>query len=201
MSITWDEGPNAKINSSDIWDNLRAASKKDGAVAKSIGDVEKGLTQGDRLDADYELPFLAHATMEPQNCTVSLTPGACEIWTGTQVMTRVQAAAAAAAGVPLDKVTVHNHLIGGGFGRRLESDMVTSAVRIAQHVDGPVKVVWTREEDVQHDVYRPAYRDVISASLKDGKIVAWKYRVAGSSVMARWFPAGFANGIDIDACR
>ncbi len=198
LVVTWNEGPNAQINSSDIWDNLRAASQKDGAVAKSIGDVEKGLTEGDRLDADYELPFLAHATMEPQNCTVSLTPGACEIWTGTQIMTRVQAAAAAAAGVPLDKVTVNNHLLGGGFGRRLESDMVTSAVRIAQHVDGPVKVVWTREEDVQHDVYRPAYRDVISASLKDGKIVAWKYRVAGSSVMARWFPAGFANGVDID---
>jgi isoquinoline 1-oxidoreductase subunit beta len=199
LVITWDEGPNAQVNSSDIWDNLRAASQKDGAVAKSIGDVATGLTQGDRLDGGYELPFLAHTTMEPMNCTVSLTPGACEIWTGTQIMTRVQAAAAEAAGVPVDKVTVHNHLIGGGFGRRLESDMVTSAVRIAQHVDGPVKVVWTREEDVQHDIYRPAYRDVISASLSNGKIVAWKYRVTGSSIMARWFPAGFANGVDIDA--
>jgi isoquinoline 1-oxidoreductase beta subunit len=198
LVITWDEGPNAQVNSSDIWDNLRAASQKDGAVAKSIGDVDKGLTQGDRFDAEYELPFLAHTTMEPMNCTVRLTPGACEIWTGTQVMVRVQAAAAAAAGVPVDKVTVQNHLLGGGFGRRLESDMVTSAVHIAQHVDAPLKVVWTREEDVQHDIYRPAYRDVISASVSNGKIVAWKYRVAGSSVMARWFPAGFANGVDID---
>ena len=198
LVVTWDEGSNAQVNSSDIWDNLRAASQKDGAVAKSVGDVDKGLTQGDRFDADYELPFLAHATMEPMNCTVRLTPGACEIWIGTQVMTRVQAAAAATAGVPVDKVTVHNHLLGGGFGRRLEWDMVTSAVHIAQHVDAPVKVVWTREEDVQHDIYRPAYRDVISASLSNGKIVAWKYRVAGSSVMARWFPAGFANGVDID---
>ena len=82
------------------------------------------------------------------NCTVRLSPGACEIWTGTQVMTRVQATAAKAAGLPLDKVAVRNHLIGGGFGRRLEADMVASAVRIAQHVDGPVKVVWTREEDM-----------------------------------------------------
>ena len=129
----------------------------------------------------------------------SLTPGACEIWTGTQVITRVQSAAAEAAGVPLDKVTVHNHLIGGGFGRRLEPDMVATAVRIARHVDAPLKVLWTREEDVQHDVYRPAYRDVISASLAGGKIVAWKYRVSGSSIMARWAPSIFVNGIDIDA--
>jgi isoquinoline 1-oxidoreductase beta subunit len=199
LVVTWDEGPNAKVNSSDIWENLRTASKQDGAVAKSIGDTDKGLTQGDRLDGEYELPFLAHATMEPLNCTVSLTPGACEIWTGTQVITRVQSAAAEAAGVPVDKVTVHNHLIGGGFGRRLEPDMVVTAVRIARHVDGPLKVVWTREEDTQHDVYRPAYRDVISASLSGGKIIAWKYRVSGSSIMARWAPSIFLNGIDIDA--
>jgi isoquinoline 1-oxidoreductase beta subunit len=199
LVITWDDGANAKINSSDIWDDLRAASKKDGAVAKSVGDVAKGLSQGDRYEGEYELPFLAHTTMEPMNCTVHLTPGACEIWIGTQVMTRVQEYAAKAANLPLDKVTVHNHYLGGGFGRRLEADMVASAVRIAKQVDTPIKVVWTREEDVQHDIYRPAYRDVISASLSGGKIVAWKYRVAGSSVMARWFPAGFANGVDIDA--
>jgi isoquinoline 1-oxidoreductase beta subunit len=199
LVITWDEGPNAQIGSDDIWENLRAASKKDGVVAKSVGEIAKGLSQGDRFEADYELPFLAHATMEPMNCTVHLTPGACEIWTGTQVMTRVQATAAKAAGVPVDKVTVHNHLIGGGFGRRLEPDMVESAVRIAQHVDAPVKVVWTREEDIQHDIYRPAYRDIISASLSNGKIVAWKYRVTGSSIMARWLPPALQNGIDIDA--
>jgi isoquinoline 1-oxidoreductase subunit beta len=199
LQITWDEGVNAKVNSANIWDELRAASKKDGVVAKSVGDIAKGLSQGDRYEGEYELPFLAHATMEPMNCTVHLTPGACEIWIGTQVMTRVQEYAAKAANLPLDKVTVHNHLLGGGFGRRLEADMVASAVRIAKAVDAPIKVVWTREEDVQHDIYRPAYRDVISASLSGGKIVAWKYRVAGSSIMARWFPAGFANGIDIDA--
>jgi isoquinoline 1-oxidoreductase subunit beta len=115
------------------------------------------------------------------------------------VATRVQSVAAQAAGLPIDKVTVHNHLIGGGFGRRLEADMVASAVRIAKQVDGPVKVIWTREEDMQHDVYRPAYRDVISASLKDGKVFAWKYKVSGSSIMARWLPPAFQNGIDIDA--
>jgi isoquinoline 1-oxidoreductase subunit beta len=199
LVITWDNGPNTQLTSNDIWNDLRAASRKDGAIAKSVGDVDKGLTQGDRYDGEYELPFLAHATMEPMNCTVRLTPGACEIWTGTQVMTRVQATAAKVAGVPIDKVTVHNHLLGGGFGRRLEADMVDSAVRVAKEIDAPVKVIWTREEDIQHDIYRPAYRDTISASLQNGKIVAWKYKVSGSSVMARWFPPGFQNGVDIDA--
>jgi isoquinoline 1-oxidoreductase subunit beta len=199
LDITWADGANGKVNSADIWNALRAASRNDGAVAKSVGDVEKGLTEGERVEAAYELPLLAHATMEPQNCTVALTPDACEIWTGTQVIARVQSTAAEAAGLPVDKVTVHNHLIGGGFGRRLEADMVASAVRVAKQVDGPVKVIWTREEDMQHDVYRPAYRDVISASLKDGKVATWKYKVAGSSVMARWFPAAFQKGIDIDA--
>src|SRR5262249_200962 len=163
----------------DIWSGLRAASKKDGVVAKSEGDVEKGLTQGDRFDADYELPFLAHATMEPVNCTVRLTSAACEIWTGTQVQTRCQEYAANAAGVAVDQVQVYNHYLGGGFGRRLEPDMVASAVRIAKKVSSPIKVVWTREEDMQHDVYRPMYRDTISASLTNGKIAAWKYKVTG----------------------
>ena len=199
LTITWDEGANANVDLSDIWSDLRAASRKDGIVAKSVGDVDKGLAEGERVEGDYELPFLAHATMEPQNCTVRLTPGACEIWTGTQVLTRAQAAAAKAAGLPLDKVTAHNHLIGGGFGRRLEADMVTAAVRIAKQVDTPVKVIWTREEDMQHDVYRPVYRDVISASLKDGRIVGWKYKVCGSSVFARWIPPAFVHGIDADA--
>jgi isoquinoline 1-oxidoreductase subunit beta len=199
LVVSWDEGANAAIDSSNIWQELRAASTKDGVIAKSVGDVGKGLSQGDRFDADYELPFLAHAPMEPVNCTVHVTDQACEVWTGTQAMTRIQKFAAQASGLPIDKVTIHNHLLGGGFGRRLEADMVAAAVRIGKHVDGPVKVFWSREEDIQHDVYRPVYRDVISASLSGGKIVAWKYRVSGSSVMARWFPPGYQNGVDIDA--
>jgi isoquinoline 1-oxidoreductase beta subunit len=196
--IDWDEGPNAGVSSKDIWRDLRASSEKDGAVAKSVGDIAKGFSTGDKLEASYELPFLAHATMEPVNATVHLTPDACEIWTGTQIMTRVQSEAAKAAGLPIEKVIVNNHLLGGGFGRKLEPDMVIAAVRIAKHVDGPVKVVWTREEDIQHDVYRPVYRDTIAATLSGGKIVGWKYRVSGSSIMARWFPPGFQNGVDID---
>src|SRR5262245_7621338 len=199
LKVTWDEGPNGEVNSADIWRELRTASTKDGVVAKSDGDVEKGLAQGDRLDAEYELPLLAHATLEPQNCTVRLTPDSCEIWTGTQVQSRVQEYAAKAAGLPTDKVKVYNHYIGGGFGRRLEPDMVASAVRIAKQVSTPIKVVWTREEDMQHDVYRPIYRDTISATLSNGKIVAWKYKVTGSSVLARFLPPAFQNGLDGDA--
>jgi isoquinoline 1-oxidoreductase beta subunit len=199
LVVTWNEGPNAKISSKDIWEDLRAASAKDGVVAKSTGDIAKGLATGDRVDAAFELPFLAHATMEPLNCTVQFKPDGYEIWTGTQIMARVQSEAAKAAGLPVDKVTVNNHLIGGGFGRRLEPDMVVAAVRIAKEVDGPVKIVWTREEDIQHDIYRPVYRDMISASLSGGKIVGWKYRVSGSSIIARWLPPAFQKGIDIDA--
>jgi len=199
LAIDWDEGPNARLSSKDIWQDLRAASEKDGVVAKSEGDIAKGLATGDRLDAAYELPFLAHATMEPLNCTVHVRPDSCEIWTGTQIMARVQSEAAKAAGLPVEKVTVNNHLIGGGFGRRLEPDMVVAAVRVAKQVDGPVKVVWTREQDIQHDIYRPVYRDTIAASLSGGKIVGWKYKVSGSSIIARWLPPAFEKGIDIDA--
>ena len=199
LSIDWDEGPNGKISSKDIWQDLRTASEKDGVVAKSEGDIAKGLASGDRLDAAYELPFLAHATMEPLSATVHCRADSCEIWTGTQIMARAQSEAAKAAGLPVDKVTVYNHLLGGGFGRKLEPDMVVAAVRIARKVDGPVKVVWTREDDIQHDVYRPVYRDTISATLSDGKIVGWKYKIAGSAVIARWLPPAFQKGIDIDA--
>ncbi len=198
LVIDWDEGPNAGVSSNEIWRDLRAASEKDGAVAKSVGDINKGLATGDRLEAAYELPFLAHATMEPINATVHVTSDSCEIWTGTQVMTRVQSEAAKAAGLPVEKVIVNNHLLGGGFGRKLEADMVVAAVRVAKEVDGPVKMVWTREEDIQHDIFRPVYRDTIAATLSDGKIVGWKYKVSGSSIMARWFPPGFQKGVDID---
>jgi isoquinoline 1-oxidoreductase beta subunit len=144
LVIDWNEGPNARLSSDDIWQDLRAASEKDGVVAKSEGDIAKGLATGDRLDASYELPFLAHATMEPLSATVHFKPDSCEIWTGTQIVARVQSEAAKVAGLPVEKVIVNNHLIGGGFGRKLEPDMVVAAVRIAKEVDGPVKVVWTR---------------------------------------------------------
>ncbi|MEP6886449.1 MAG: molybdopterin cofactor-binding domain-containing protein [Gammaproteobacteria bacterium] len=199
LDITWNEGPHAAVTSDDVWKQLRAASKTEGALAKSAGDITRGLAEGELMEAAYEMPFLAHATMEPMNCTVHVTPTSCEVWVGSQVLARAQAIAAKVTGLPLDKVTVHNHYIGGGFGRRLEVDMVDSAVQIAKQVAGPVKVVWTREEDIQHDVYRPVYRDVFSATVGNGRINGWKHRITGSAVIARWLPPAFQKGIDIDA--
>jgi isoquinoline 1-oxidoreductase subunit beta len=199
LDISWDGGTNSGVSSDLVWSQIRAASEKEGIVAKAVGDAAKALGKGELMQADYELPFLAHAALEPMNCTVHVKPDACEIWVGTQVQSRAQAVAARITGLPLEKVTLHSHLIGGGFGRRLDVDGIESAVRIARHVDGPVKVVWTREEDIQHDVYRPVYRDRLSASLSDGKIVGWKHRITGSSVIARWLPPAFQKGIDVDA--
>jgi len=198
LDITWDAGPNGHVDTAQVWREIKAASEQPGLVAKKTGDADKALGSGDRFEAHYQLPFLAHATMEPMNCTVHLTPGACEIWLGTQIAARVQSTVAQVAGVPVDKVIVHNQLIGGGFGRRLEPDMAAKAVRVAQHVDGPVKVVWTREEDIQHDLYRPVYYDRLTATLKDGRIDGWHHRITGSSVVARWLPQGFTGNHNID---
>ena len=199
LKITWDEGQNANVTSRKIWDQLRAASEGDGVVAKSVGKPEKIPTVGVGYDASYEMPFLAHATMEPLNCTVHVTSNSCDVWVGTQIIARAQSIAAKTAGLSEDRVTIHQHLIGGGFGRRLEVDMIAAAVRIGSKVDDPVKIVWTREEDIQHDLYRPVYRDNISATLAGNKVDGLRYRVAGSSVIARWLPPAFKEGIDIDA--
>ena len=201
LDIEWDAGPNAKLSTADIVRELDAASRKPGAVARQDGDVEKALGEASRkIEAIYQVPFLAHATMEPMNCTVHVRPGACEVWVGTQVVARAQAAAAEVTGLPKEMVKVHNHLIGGGFGRRLDIDGVTWAVKVAQQVDGPVKVIWTREEDIQHDLYRPYYYDRLSAGLDArGMPVAWTDRVTASSILARWAPPAFKNGLDTDA--
>ncbi|MEJ0027286.1 MAG: xanthine dehydrogenase family protein molybdopterin-binding subunit [Rhizomicrobium sp.] len=198
LVIRWNEGANAHVDSALIRKDIQAASAHDGAVAKSLGDAAKALKEGDPLEAHYEVPFLAHAPMEPINCTAHVRPDSCEVWVGTQVAARTQAIAAKVTGLPLDKVTVHNQLLGGGFGRRLDIDGIEQAVRVAQKVDGPVKLVRTREEDIQHDFYRPLYYDRLTATLKDGRIHGWKHRVTGSSVMARWFPLGFQHGVDGD---
>jgi len=200
LKIEWDDGPHAKLNTDVIVAELEQATLKPGAVAENIGDVDKAMASAvSKVDAIYQVPFLAHATMEPMNCTVHLRKDGCEVWLGSQVMARAQAAAAKAADLPLDKVLVHNHLLGGGFGRRLETDYVTRAVEIAKHIDGPVKVVWTREEDIQHDMYRPYWLDRLSAGLDaNGKPVAWNHRFAGSSVLARWAPPAFKDGLDPD---
>jgi isoquinoline 1-oxidoreductase beta subunit len=200
LKIEWDDGPHAKLNTDEIVGELEKATLNPGAVAQNIGDVGKAMASAvTKVEATYQVPFLAHATMEPMNCTVHMRKDGCEVWVGSQVMARAQAAAAKAAGLPLEKVVVHNHLLGGGFGRRLEIDGVIRAVEIAKHVDGPVKVVWTREEDIQHDMYRPCFFDRLSAGLDEkGMPVAWNNRFAGSSIIARWLPPGFNNGLDGD---
>jgi isoquinoline 1-oxidoreductase beta subunit len=200
LRIEWENGAHAALSTRDIADQLEHATLAPGAVAQTIGDAGQAMANAaTRVEASYHLPFLAHAAMEPMNCTVHVRSGACEIWIGTQAIARVQAMAAQAAGVPVDKVIVHNHLIGGGFGRRLEADGAVRAVQIALQVEGPVKVVWTREEDIQQDMYRPYWVDRISAGLdKNGKPIAWTNRFAGSSVIARYLPPAFNNGLDPD---
>ncbi|CAH2403522.1 xanthine dehydrogenase family protein molybdopterin-binding subunit [Mesorhizobium escarrei] len=200
LVIEWDDGPHARLNTEEIVAELEEATLNSGAVAQNVGDAIKAMeSAATKVEATYQVPFLAHAAMEPMNCTVHVREDSCEVWVGSQVVARAQAAAAEVTGLPLDKVVVHNHLIGGGFGRRLEIDGVTRAVQVAKHVDGPVKVVWTREEDIQHDMYRPAFFDRISAGLDEkGMPVAWNNRFAGSSIIARWGPPFFNNGLDPD---
>jgi isoquinoline 1-oxidoreductase beta subunit len=200
LKIEWDDGPHAQLDTQKIVAELEQATLKPGAVAQNLGDVDKAMTSAvTKVEATYQVPFLAHATMEPMNCTAHVRKDGCEIWVGSQALARAQATAAKTTGLPLDKVVVHNHLIGGGFGRRLEIDGVTRAVQIAMQVQGPVKVVWTREEDTQHDMYRPYFFDRISAGLDEkGMPVAWNHRFAGSSVIARWLPPAFNNGLDPD---
>jgi len=201
LKIEWDDGPHAGLATAQIAQELEQATLGSGTVAQKVGDADKALAgAATKVEAKYQLPFLAHATMEPMNCTVHVRKDECEIWIGSQAVARVQAMAAKAAGLPTEKVIVHNHLIGGGFGRRLEADGAVRAVEIAKHVDGPVKVVWTREEDIQHGMYRPYWFDRLSAGLDaQGRPVAWKNRFAGPSVIARWLPPAFKDGLDPDS--
>ena len=200
LDIRWDEGPNAKLSTADIVQQLEAASQKPGAVARKEGDVAKVMAgAAQKVEAVYQVPFLAHATMEPVNCTVHVRKDGCDVWVGTQVATRAQATAAQVTGLPPEKIRVHNHLLGGGFGRRLEVDFITQAVQIAKQVAGPVKVIWTREEDIQHDIYRPYFYDRLAAGLDgEGRPIAWSHRITGSSILARYFPPAFKDGLDPD---
>jgi isoquinoline 1-oxidoreductase subunit beta len=200
LAIEWDEGPNAKLTTADIIADMEKASEHGGVVVRNEGDVVQSLAGAKtKLDAVYQVPFLAHTTMEPVNCTVHVHRNGCEIWVGTQVIARAQAVAAEVTGLPAEKVVVHNHFLGGGFGRRLEVDFIAQAVAIAKQVEGPVKIIWTREEDVQHDMYRPYFYDRFSAGLDaKGRPVAWSHRLCGSSIIARWAPPFFQNGFDPD---
>ncbi len=201
LDISWDAGPQGQYSTETLTAELVAASKRKGVIATQKGDVAVSLAAAaTRVDAVYQNPLLAHTTMEPMNCTVALHRDRCELWLGTQAATRVQSAAAKITGLPLEAVEVHNQFLGGGFGRRVEADVVEQAVRIAQKVDRPVKVIWSREEDVQHDFYRPYHYHVLSAGLDpSGRPLAWSHRVVGSSTTARWMPQFFKGGLDGDA--
>ncbi|MGZ3185041.1 MAG: xanthine dehydrogenase family protein molybdopterin-binding subunit, partial [Telluria sp.] len=203
LAPAWSDGPNAGVTTASVVRDMAAASNKTGAVARNDGDAARTLggSKGRRIDAIYEVPFLAHATMEPMNCTVDLKTDSCDLYLGTQVPALAQGAAAKVTGFPLERVRVFNHYIGGGFGRRLEVDVVVQSVAFAKLMPGqPIKFVWTREEDIQHDMYRPYYYDRMSARVDDkGMPLAWFHRVVGSSIMARFAPAAMKDGVDPDA--
>ena len=201
LQIQWNEGRGATYSSATVMTELAAAARRNGVVARRDGSIAQGFKNAHRrVDAVYRQPFLAHAPMEPVNCTVSVRADGCDLWVGTQIPTRAVDIAAHLTGLPVDKVTLHSHLLGGGFGRRLEVDFIGQAVKVGMQVAAPVKVTWTREEDIQHDVYRPTYLDTISAGLDSaGRPVAWQHRIAGSSVFARFAPGAIVHGVDPDA--
>ena len=197
LEIGWSSGPLAKLNTAEIYADLAEATTRPGAVARSVG--EPGKADGRRIEAVYQQPLLAHAPMEPMNCTVHVTADGCDVWTGTQVATDAQQAVAKLLGLPIGKVRIHVYLMGGGFGRRLETDGIIRAVEIGRVVKEPLQVIWTRAEDMQHDLYRPAYCDRIWATVDAaGKPTTWNHRIAGSSIMARLYPEAF-KGVDSDA--
>ncbi len=197
----WDAGPNGKLTTNDLVASMAKASESHGIVATHKGDapdaIEKAKT---KLSATYQLPFLSHSPMEPLNCTLHIEHDHAEIWVGTQVPVRAQKAVADATGLPLDKVVLHNQPMGGAFGRRLEVDSIIIAAAIVKQVTYPIKLIWSREEDLRHDYYRPYYYDHVAAGLDDdGKLIGRTHRVTGPSIYARWAPGAFKGGLDLDA--
>ena len=199
VRISWDAGPNANLNDAGIRELLQKAAAKPGASALSRNEVSASLKNGNAgdalkkaaktLSAVYELPLLAHATMEPMNCTADVKADRCDVYVGTQVQQMTQSAAAEAAGLKADQVNVHTTLLGGGFGRRLEVDFVPAAVEASKAVGAPVKLIWTREDDMTHDYFRPPAREEVSAGLDEkGHLVAWELSISGPSITSRFDP-------------
>jgi len=202
LEIDWALGGNAGIDSAQMEREIRAALDKPGAIANEQGDIDAALKDAARtFEAEYEMPFLAHAALEPMTCVAEVRADAVELWVGTQVPVRAQTAAAEVAGRPAEQVIVNNQLIGGAFGRRLEVDFISQAVAIAAQVDYPIKLTWTREEDTTHDMYRPHYIDRFAAALDaEGRLQGWRHAIAGASVLARFAPEAVPeNGLDGDA--
>jgi isoquinoline 1-oxidoreductase beta subunit len=196
LKITWDEGANAGL--SDIPAKLASLAGQPGVPAKTTGDAAAALAGAvKKIESVYTVPFLHHATMEPMNCTAHVRPGegACDVWAPTQNQTRAQEVAAEAAGLPKEAVKIHTTLLGGGFGRRLESDFVAEAVAISKAVNAPVKVIWSREDDTKHGFYRPATYNKLAAGLDaQNKPVAWTHHIVAPPILTKFGP--LQNGID-----
>jgi isoquinoline 1-oxidoreductase subunit beta len=197
VEIEWNAGPNAKLSTASIFAGLKSASGGKGKEVRSEGDASAMKSLSRRVESVYELPMLAHATLEPQNCTAEFREDGCHIHVPTQVQQTAQAAAAQAAGLPPEKVFVHTTFLGGGFGRRLEVDFIPAAVECAKAAGKPVKLLWTREDDTTHDKYRPPARNTLSGAFDaQGKLNAVRIHLVAPSVTARWAPAVVENAVD-----
>ncbi|HUM15376.1 MAG TPA: xanthine dehydrogenase family protein molybdopterin-binding subunit [Candidatus Nitrosotalea sp.] len=187
LKVTWDLGPMAQVSSPRISSEYAALARQPGLAARKEGDVERALSAGGRtLEAAYEVPFLEHACMEPMNATAHVMPDACVIWAPTQNPGGTQATAARITGLPPEKVAVNTTLLGGGFGRRGEVDFIVDAVETAKAVGAPVKVMWSREDDIQHGFYRPATYNVLRAAVDgSGMPTAWSHRIVGPGILAQ----------------
>jgi isoquinoline 1-oxidoreductase subunit beta len=187
LEVTWAEGALAAVNSADIAKRYAALAEQPGKPARSDGDAPAALKASSRaIERVFEVPFLAHATMEPMNCTADVRADGCDVWVPTQGQTASHQAAIAASGLPAEKVKIHTTYLGGGFGRRGEADFVTEAVETSKAVGKPVKVVWSREDDMQHDFYRPVTYARMSGALDEsGKPVAFMQRVVQQSLLKR----------------
>jgi isoquinoline 1-oxidoreductase beta subunit len=187
LKITWDEGANAQLSSAEITRIYAEAAKQPGPVARREGDANKAFDGvAKTIDAVYEVPFLAHATMEPMNCTAHVRKDNCEVWVGTQNQTGTQRTAMRVTGFPREAVKINTMLLGGGFGRRGEQDFVADAVETSKAVNAPVKVIWSREDDTQHDHYRPATYNVLRAALAEGGApTVWLHRIVAPSIGAQ----------------
>ena len=196
LEVEWNEGEAASLGSDGIRAELARLADQPGVEAKKVGDPVAALAgAAQRLDAVYEVPFLHHATMEPMTCTAHVQANGCDVWAPTQNQTRAQEVAAELAGLPKEKVRIHTTFLGGGFGRRLEPDFVSEAVRVSKAVGAPVKVIWTREDDTQHGFYRPASYNRFAAGLDAaGNPVAWTHRVVGTPIRLKFGP--LPKGLD-----
>jgi isoquinoline 1-oxidoreductase beta subunit len=202
LSIDWDDGEMHSFSTSQMLQQFREQAKSPGTSVRRDGDPDAALSQAaQKIEAVYEVPYLSHLMMEPLNCAVDLRAESCEIWTGTQFQTVDRAAAAKAAGLPAEKVQIHTTFLGGGFGRRAtpQSDFVVEAVHVAKAAGSPVKVVWTREDDMQGGWYRPAFLHAIVGGVDaSGNPVTWKSRLVGQSIMAGTPFEGMMKGKEYD---